>query len=241
LLKRRMEGDAPFTPHRTESTSPAELFQAIRSTIRELQQRQTACYEQQVRPALAESGIELLDYADMTDQERRRMDAWFMQNVFPILTPLAVDTGHRFPFISNLSRNLGILLIEPERSEPLFARVKIPSVLPQWIRVPGADEQDTQPAGASAAMKGGRFISLRELIQNNLDDLFPHLRLAEVTAFRVTRSAAVDIEDDEDVNLIELVEEQLKKRRFARTVRIETGPNPSQTILEPLLEELRVT
>jgi polyphosphate kinase len=256
LLKRRMAGEVPFALHRTETTAPADLFHAIRRTMRQLQQQQTACYEQSVRPALAENGIELLDYADLTAAERRRIDAWFMRNVFPILTPLAVDTGHRFPFISNLSRNLGILLVEDgleAGAEPLFARVKVPNTLPQWIRIPG--ENEPEPAtgsgaaaagavgvgGPSAAMKDGRFVSLRELIQNNLDDLFPRLRLAEIVAFRVTRSAAVDIEDDEDVNLLELVEEQLKKRRFARTVRIETGPNPSPAILEPLLEELRVT
>lgn len=255
LLKRRMAGEVPFALHRTETTAPADLFHAIRRTMRQLQQQQTACYEQSVRPALAENGIELLDYADLTAAERRQIDAWFMRNVFPILTPLAVDTGHRFPFISNLSRNLGILLVEDgldAGAEPLFARVKVPNTLPQWIRIPS--ENEPPPAagaagagmgvgggGPTAAMKEGRFVSLRELIQNNLDDLFPRLRLAEIVAFRVTRSAAVDIEDDEDVNLLELVEEQLKKRRFARTVRIETGPNPSPAILEPLLEELRVT
>ncbi len=235
------------------------LLAAMRGTIRDLQQRQFVCYEDSIRPALAQEGIELLDYTSLVPEERRWLRTWYRKNVFPVLTPLAVDPGHRFPFISNLSRNLGVLLSEPGRrdDEPLFARVKVPSVLPQWVRLPDHPDGSSRvasPAPAAAGSAGahgrvvgvtqGRFVSIRDIIQNNLDDLFPGMNLVEITPFRVTRDSEqvseAEADDDAD-NLLELVEQQLKQRRFAHPVRVEIGPSASPKIVGHLVQELGLT
>ncbi|MCC6321278.1 MAG: polyphosphate kinase 1 [Phycisphaerales bacterium] len=224
------------------------LLSAMRRTIRELQLRQYACYEESIRPALSREGIELVDYQNLTQEERRWIRKWYRKNVFPVLTPLAVDSGHRFPFISNLSRNLGILMTEPGAGSgsELFARVKVPNVLPQWVRLPAAPEEfvSVPPLGsgkvAPTVVGGrGRFVGTRDIIQNNLDDLFPGMNLVEVVPFRVTRDSeqAFETGDDAD-NLLEMVEQQLKQRRFAHPVRLETGPSPSPKIIGDLVQEL---
>ncbi|MFN7021204.1 MAG: polyphosphate kinase 1 [Phycisphaerales bacterium] len=236
-------------PDQDGLSAPA-LLSAMRRTIRELQMRQYACYEESIRPALAREGIELVDYQHLTQEERRWIRRWYRKNVFPVLTPLAVDSGHRFPFISNLSRNLGILLSEPGAragsAESLFARVKVPSVLPQWVRLPSSPEEfatvsalEPTKSSSAAPVGRGRFAGIRDIIQNNLDDLFPGMNLVEVVPFRVTRDSeqAFETEDDAE-NLLEQVEEQLKQRRFAHPVRLETGPSPSPKIVGHLVEEL---
>ncbi|MGE3108442.1 MAG: polyphosphate kinase 1 [Phycisphaerales bacterium] len=219
------------------------LLSAMRATTRELQARQREIYENDVKPALRRQGIEILEYADLTEGEREWVEGWHRANVFPVLTPLSVDPGHRFPFISNLSRNFGVLLSEPGRFEPLFARVKVPSVLPQWVMLP-----ESLPAGVGAPAPAGkgRFLSLRDVIKHNLDDLFPGMQITEVVAFRVTRDAEPeadeqDDDDDDDADtLIEQVEEQLRRRRFANTVRLEIGPGASETMRGHLSEQLEL-
>lgn len=220
------------------------LLGAMRSTTRDLQARQTEIYENEVKPALRKDGIDIVDYPDLSDEERTWVDCWHRANVFPVLTPLSVDPGHRFPFISNLSRNFGVLLAEPGRFEPLFARVKVPSVLPQWITIP-----NTLPAATIAPpLTGkGRFINLRDVIRYNLDDLFPGMQITEVVPFRVTRDAEPEVDepddedDDNDDTLLEQVEEQLRRRRFANTVRLEIGPGASPEMLGHLSEQLELT
>lgn len=244
-------------PDQDGLSAPA-LLAAMRQTIRELQMQQYQCYEESIKPALAQVGIYLLEYDQLSQEERRWLRAWYRKNVFPVLTPLAVDPGHRFPFISNLSRNLGVLLAEPgngsaNKTEPLFARVKVPSVLPQWVRLPETSEELGRPpsplepvsgaghAGARplATLLGGRFVTIRDLIQNNLDDLFPGMQLLEVVPFRVTRDSEQEFETGDDAeNLLEMVEQQLKRRRFAHPVRLETGPSPSPKIVGHLAQEL---
>ncbi|MBC7771719.1 MAG: hypothetical protein H7210_04420, partial [Pyrinomonadaceae bacterium] len=218
------------------------LLSALRKTIRELQTFQTTIFETEVKPALAREEIALVDYAELSEPERKWANNWHRHNVFPVLTPLSVDPGHRFPFISNLSRNFGVLLAEPGRFEPLFARVKVPSVLSQWIQIPpiAALEQSGVDASNSGIVPAGRgkFVNLRDIIRHNLDDLFPGMQIVEVVAFRVTRDSETEAGDDDADNLLELVEAQLRRRRFADTVRLEIGPNPSSTVLSHLADEL---
>lgn len=219
---------------------PAELLAALRSTIRDLQQQQAECFDFSVRPALAAEGIHLLDHPALPPEDRRWVRQWFRKYAFPILTPLAVDPGHRFPFISNLSRNFGVLLTEPGGSgdEPLFARLKIPNVVAQWVRLP----DDLGPGtGATPARLGkGRFVALNDIIAANLDDLFPGMQLVEIVPFRVTRDSENpgETSDDDADNLLEMVEAQLKQRRFAQPVRLEVGPSPSPKIIAHLADEL---
>ncbi len=258
-----------------DGLEPVHLLSAMRATIRELQHQQNECYQTSIRPALADAGIELLEYDALTPDERRWLRAWFRTDLFPVLTPLAVDPGHRFPFISNLSRNLGVLLqdsVKPtgdtDAAEPLFARVKIPTVVPQWVRLPdhpaaalegaSADSTPTDGGGpigggpvsgagprrlpSPRRLSSGRYVNVAEVINANLADLFPGMKMLEVVPFRVTRdseSAGEEMDQDAD-DLLELVEEQLRKRRFASPVRLETAPGPSPKMLWHLTNELEL-
>jgi polyphosphate kinase len=191
---------------------------------------QARAFTDDIRPALALHGIRLLDWADLTDAQRRDAGAFFRRNVFPVLTPLAVDPGHPFPFISNLSTSLGLFLSSPDSDERLFARVKVPEVLPRWVPLPA--EHDGR-AGAQG------FVRLQDVIRHNLDDLFPGMTVQEVMPFRVTRNAQVEADEDEPAEtLIELVEEELRQRRFERAVRLEYGAPPSPAQLQLLARKL---
>lgn len=243
-LKHRM--NAGLTGPDQDGLSASLLLAALRANIRELQQRQAASFEQGVKPALLNEGIVVTAYEDLTKNEKRWIDAWFRINVFPILTPLSVDPGHRFPFISNLSRNFGVLLLDPGKDEPVFARVKVPSVLPQWIHVPAKAE--TAGAGETATLSDirkpesgrGRFVNLRDIIRENLGDLFPGLQILEIAAFRVTRDSEAEPGHDDADNLLELVEAQLKRRRFAHAVRLEIAPDCSPRMMRHLVDELEL-
>jgi polyphosphate kinase len=222
LLKRQVEaGIDAKTP---DGRTPAEALAALRAMVIEMQQVQANCLTSDILPALAKEGIRLVDYADLSAEQRAHLDNWFMENVYPVLTPLAVDSGHRFPFISNLSESLGIVLSQPETSERVFARVKIPDVIQRLVEA---------PAGPGETL----FVPLQAIMKNNLDDLFPGLKVEEAVAFRVTRNAALEREDDPDDLLIS-VEEELKHRKFANAVRLETAETPSTTLADFLLRSL---
>ena len=226
-----------------DGLAPGVLLSALRGTIRDLQRQQSECYERSIRPALAEQGIEIVDYGQLAPEDKRWLRLWFRKNAFPVLTPLAVDPGHRFPFISNLSRNFGLLLREPgSTGEPLFARLKIPTVIPQHVRVP--EDPSVSPDSAQGRGLGskGRYVGIADVIQANLDDLFPGMQLVEVVPFRVTRDSesASEVDDQDADNLLEMVEAQLKKRRFAEPVRLECGPQPSRVMVHHLADELHL-
>lgn len=269
LLARRIE--LGRTEPDQDGVPATTLLNALRHTIRELQLQQQECYEQHVRPALEREGIELVDYARLSADEKRWLRRWFRKNVFPTLTPLAVDPGHRFPFISNQSRNLGVLLAEPELGtesrpasaahsaghasplrrrgqkpgEPLFARVKVPDMLTQWVRLPEDFSDPGSPAGATrhtGSAGRGRFVNLRDIITENLDDLFPGMHIVEIVPFRVLRDSetgAAETGGEGDL-LIERVEDELRLRRFAALVRMEIGANPSPRVLGHLAQELKI-
>src|SRR3954453_23114866 len=135
---------------------PAEQLKLIRGVVTELLQLQAECFRSQIRPALRENGIELLAWHELTPPERDEAEQYFRRNVFPILTPLAVYPGHPFPFISNLSVSLGVILQHPDHAENLFARIKVPEMLPRWIRLKQAD--------SSGGADRFRFVSLYDLI-----------------------------------------------------------------------------
>lgn len=246
LLKSRQIQHIPHSPNRPDEMPPNETRDACYRVIREMESQLSTCWDTDLLPQLAEQGITIGSYDQLSDTMRRSVDNWFSTKVFPILTPLAVDPGHRFPFISNLSENLG-LLVEPKApkgsttpDEPRFARVKIPNVLPHYIRVDSLDDQsssESTPSSQSPAL----YIPLDEIVINNLDDLFPGMRIVEILPFRLIRSAAVELDDEDVEDLLEHVEEELRMRRFADAVCIHTPPNPSPKILEFLLSELNIT
>ncbi|MEX0875820.1 MAG: polyphosphate kinase 1 [Phycisphaerales bacterium] len=241
LLKSRHRQHIPHSPNRPDELPPLQTLNACYSMIRDMEVSLVRCLSEDLFPALKEQGIELLNYDGLGEDDRKQVDDWFNAEVFPILTPLAVDPGHRFPFISNLSENLGILVEHPDGGdEPRFARVKVPSVLPNYIRIDTLSAREGRIPEPTAEAPA-RFVPLHQIIVNNLDDLFPGMRITEILPFRLTRSAAVELDDEDVEDLLEHVEEELRMRRFASAVRIQTPPNPSPRILDFLLTELKLS
>ena len=226
LLRLRLAGrdGAEKTTH--EGMTLGRLRHEIRKQVVTLQTRQAECWSASILPALDDAGIRVRRYDDLSEAGRGVIDEWFEANVFPILTPLAVDPSHRFPFISNLSENFGLLVASPGSSRQAFARVKIPGVVPRFV--PLCDGSDDR----------FEFLALDDLIANNLDRLFPGLETHEITPFRVTRSAALDDEDEDVDNVMDRVEDELRKRRFADAVRLETPPDASDGVLEFVVNRL---
>jgi polyphosphate kinase len=166
----------------------------------------------------------MLRWEQLTESRRAEAEAWFRSNLFPILTPLAVDPGHRFPFISNMSVSLGVMLRRPGESEQLFARVKVPDIPTRLYRFGGTSE----------------FIPVQEIVEHNLDDLFPGMEILKVLPFRVTRNAEIERDSEDTEDLLEATQHLLKERRFARVVRLEIASGANPRILKFLMEELQV-
>ncbi len=210
-------------------------LEQIRNALLPMIAAQADIYQRAIRPELAQHGIHLLSWPDLTDFQRDAAYRYFRKNVFPVLTPLAVDPGHPFPFLSNLSTSLGVLLRAPDGDESLFARVKVPDVLPQWVALP--DERENGKPGTRQC-----FVRLLDLVRDNLADLFPGMTVLEVLPFRVTRNVEVEPEDDDPEDLAEMVEEELRQRRFEKVVRLECCPSSGgETQIPLLLRKLGLT
>lgn len=186
-----------------------EEFEVIRKKIMELNQKLVQTYLGPVKEELARNNIILLNWSDLSKEELKSANSFFRDNLFPILTPLAVDLSHPFPFISNLSTSLGVCLKKPGDEEKLFARIKIPKMIPQWILLYDNKE-----------FKNFRFVSIIEIIKNNLVLLFPGMEIIATMIFRITRNADWDPED-ENSDLIKQIEDAIKDRKFAECIRLE--------------------
>jgi polyphosphate kinase len=212
-----------------DGTNPGKVITAVRHVVNDLLGQHARCFHDALRPGLADVGIHLLRWEQLNDGDKQQATAYFRENAFPILTPLAVDPGHPFPFISNLSESIGVILHHPDRGENLFARIKVPESLPRWLQLNANPAEPTQC----------RFISVFDLIRNHLTDLFPGMLVVDVMPFRVTRSSEPELEEDDEVeDLRQLVAEELRQRRFARVVRLEHGPQPNAWMVQILAEEL---
>jgi polyphosphate kinase len=211
-----------------DGKTAGQQLSAIRAAVLPMLADQARVYREEIRPALRTHGVHLLDWQELTEDERKFADEYFRRDLFPVLTPLAVDPGHPFPFISNLSESLGIVLRHPEEGERLFARVKIPANLPSWIRLGG-------PTDGSY-----RYARLQDIMINNLPALFPDMEVLGVMPFRVTRNGDVERDEEDAEDLLEMMEEELRARRFASVVRLEHGPNPDAWLLRFLLDELEL-
>ncbi|HUS39222.1 MAG TPA: polyphosphate kinase 1, partial [Pirellulales bacterium] len=214
---------------RSADTEPiARRLLDIRAAIVPMLDQRAMCYRQQLHPQLAEHGIHLLGWNDLTEEEKRVANDHFLAAVFPILTPQAVDPSHPFPFMSNLSVSLAVALVNPDTSEKLFARVKVPKLLSQWLEV----VQDKSNSDR-------RFISLRDIILNNLSMLFPGMTISNVMTLRVTRNAEIDYDEDDEVHdLLESVSEELRQRRMQDVVRLEHGPIDDRWLLDTVVKKL---
>ncbi len=210
-----------------DGRTPGEVLIAIRNVLNNMLQQQAECFTKVIRPALYQQGVQLVEWEDLSQIEREAAHKFFDASVFPVLTPLAVDPGSPFPFISNLSTSIGVVLHHPD-GEEIFARIKVPEVLPKWFNI--------APPGDVY-----RFVSLHEIIRHNLQELFPDMTIIDVMLFRVTRNADIERDEEDAEDLRQLMEDELRQRKFASTVRLEHQPNPNPWIRQFLMEELNLT
>ena len=226
LLGRQSAAGMPS--RRPDGLSPRQQVQAIRPKVLAMTARRDKAWHEAILPLLATRGVYLHPYDQLTPAQRKWAESYFRNKVFPILTPLSVDPGHPFPFISNLSTSLGITL-RHGKEEDLFARVKIPEVLPELISLNGAGDGEHH------------YLTLVDLIRHNLDDLFPGMTVVNVMPFRVTRNADVEQDPEAFEDLRELVEQELRQRKFQPVVRLEVPPGADPWMLRLLMQELELT
>jgi polyphosphate kinase len=234
-LRRQVSGGAGETP--PDAMTPSEQMLAICRELTDHLERYDACWKQDVLPGLQESGIHVLHYRDLAQRERESLRQYFVREIFPALTPLAIDPTHPFPHISNLSFNLAVVVNDSERGR-CFARVKLPDVFPRLVPVPAEEGTTPKEKGLGATSKIHRFIWLEQVVADNLDLLFPGLDIVASYPFRVTRDAEVTIEADEAPDLITAVEEQLDLREFSSAVRLELDETTPQDVAEILTRNL---
>ena len=207
-----------------DGLTPRAQLKGIRTAAAEQLEDASSLFEDELRPALAAEGISFVEPDDLDATSRAWVAELFSEQVFPVLTPLAVDPAHPFPYISDLSLNLAVF-VEHSRSGPSFARVKVPPILPRFLALP--DEH--------------RFITLESVIAWHLDDLFPGVKLLSHSTFRVTRDADLDIDDTETDDLLKHMELELRQRRFGGAVRLEAAPDLGSDALDMLTRELKLT
>jgi len=209
-----------------DGLTPAEQLRAIRPRIAGLIARQAEVFLGDIAPALGDAGIVLSDWDTLDDDDRDYLVDVFNRRIFPVLTPLAVDPGHPFPYISNLSLNLAVSVRDPGNGARRFARLKVPPLLPRFVVMPD----------------GERFVAVEQVIAAHLDALFPGMEVEEHDTFRVTRNADVTLEDDEEADdLLAAVELELRRRRFGRAVRLEVATTMAEETRELLLRELELS
>ncbi len=233
-LKRQIEKNVTETG--PDGMTPVEQMRAIRASVIRLFRNAHDCWTKELVPALESEGIHILNYADLTDEQRAVANSYFQEAVFPTLTPLAFDPGRPFPHISNLSLNLAILLRAGE-GEQHFARVKIPDTLPQLVPLSAPSKARSRSKTIS---KEHSFVWLEQLVTANLEALFPGMQIVEAHPFHVTRDAESEIQDLEAGDLLESVEEGVWQRRFADVVRVEIDEAMPAQVLDILTENLEL-
>src|SRR3954454_19885383 len=208
-----------------DGRTPSQVIDELRERILELNERQTRCSQDEVRPALAEHNICIVGMDEVGPDEREALNERFRRQIFPVLTPLAVGLGRPFPYISNLSLSLGVLVRDPVSGLVSFARVKVPKeMLERFVAL------DDEPSA---------FVPLEELIAGNLHALFPGMEVVDHGVFRVTRDADFEISDEAD-DLLAAVEDELRRRRFGEVVRVEVAEGMSDALRDALTEALEV-
>jgi polyphosphate kinase len=238
-LKRRIAAGLAVTS--ASGLSPREVLTAISERAHELTARHARVFSEKVQPALAAEGITLSHWQDLDEKEQERLHKFFRKQIFPVLTPLAVDPAHPFPYISGLSLNLAVVVANPATGKEHFARVKVPPLLPRFITVdkqgkprrPGTKKADPHRGPIS-------FVPLEEIIAQHLDQLFPGMEVRESHTFRVTRNEDVDVEEDDAENLLQAMEKELLRRRFGPPVRLEVAEGISPRIRDLIVRELGV-
>jgi polyphosphate kinase len=207
-----------------DGLTPRQQIATIDAVVRPLIAQHRRAFNREILPALRQHGLEILPWSELRPSERRHFTEFFERQLFPALTPLALDPAHPFPFISNLSLSLAVSVKVPGESTHRFARVKVPHILPRWLQVPLTQ----------------RHVPLEEVIAHNLDRLFPGLEIVESHPFRVTRNADVQRNEEEADDLLEAIQEELRERRFAFPVRLEVAAGMPAWMRSLLVEELEI-
>jgi len=221
-LKRRLEAGVAVPT--ASGRMPREVLSAIWSEAADLMQRHGRLFRDTVLPALSESTIALLRWDDLDTDEQKSMQELFTDRIYPVLTPLAVDPAHPFPYISGLSLNLAVTIRNPDTSEEHFARVKVPPIFPRFV-----------------TLGDHRFVPLEDVIAAHLDQLFPGMEVLQHHTFRVTRNEDLEVEEDDAENLLKALERELQRRRFGSPVRLEVEESMDEHVLELLVSELDVS
>ena len=212
-LMRRIK--AGITPVRASGLDAHQVLAQVTSRAKELTARQAALFQEDIRPALAEHNVKILGWDELNSDQQERLTRYFRHQIYPVLTPLAVDPSHPFPYISGLSLNLAVILRNPRSGKEHFARIKVPDSLPRLVQVPGR-ELDAADKAAGCAV-----IPLEIVIGQHLDHLFPGMDILEHHLFRVTRNEDLEVEEDDAENLLKAMEKELERRRFGDCVRLE--------------------
>jgi polyphosphate kinase len=208
-----------------DGRTPAQQLREIRARVDQLVERQTRLWRDDLMPGLAEAGIRMVDAAQLPKKDAEHLARYFRSRIFPVLTPLAVDPGHPFPYISHFSLNLAVIVRDPLRRDERFARLKVPPLLPRFVPL----------------VDGERFVPVEQVIATHLQSLFPGMVIVSHTPFRVTRDNDLDVRDSEADDLLATIQtELLRQRRRARAVRLEINPEMSDQVRELLVRELEL-
>jgi polyphosphate kinase len=203
-----------------------ELMKQVSIRTNELMERQSRVYHEEIEPLLKNEGIEFVHWDQLNDTERGYITKLFQDRIFPVLTPLAVDPSHPFPYISGLSLNLAVIVKNPTSHEEFFARVKVPEILPRFI--------------ATAKTGSTRFLPLEDLIAIHLQELFPGMVIQDHYTFRITRNQDIDLDEEESEDILTSIEQELARRRFGPPVRLEIENGVDEKLVEKLAEEIKI-
>jgi polyphosphate kinase len=219
-----------------DGMTPTDQLARIREAVLRMEARQSRCLLSDLLPKLAAAGISILTWSDLSEPQREVASEYFRRNVLPVLTPLAVDPGHPFPFLSNLSINLAVEVRNPDSGEVKFARVKVPAALPRLVPL-----REILEGKKKVRPEKAEFLLLESLIQANLAELFPGLEIVSSHLFRVTRDADIEIQEDEASDLLATIEQEVRRRRFGAVVRLEVAPRTPKRVRKLLLRQLEIT
>ncbi|WP_277454131.1 RNA degradosome polyphosphate kinase [Janibacter sp. DB-40] len=232
-LKRRIA--TGIAVRSTSGLEPREVLEQVARIAHDLTAMQTRIFEESVRPALEDEGISIVRWDAIEQSEKDRLEEMFLNQIYPVLTPLAVDPAHPFPYISGLSLNLAVILINPKTDKEHFARIKMPPSLPRFLQVRRAS------ATVTSDLFEARFVPLEDVIAAHLDRLFPGMEVHEHYSFRVTRNEDLEVEEDDAENLLAALEKELTRRRFGPPVRLEVEHDLDDHVMELLSREIGVT
>uniref|UniRef100_Q3ATH1 Polyphosphate kinase n=1 Tax=Chlorobium chlorochromatii (strain CaD3) TaxID=340177 RepID=Q3ATH1_CHLCH len=225
--------EAHITDRTIDGHTPAEQLAAIRAIVQEQLALRHNCFTNDLLPALKAEGIEFVRVSDLTAAEQHRVSLYFRKEIYPLLTPLAFDTGHPFPFMSNQSLNLAIELEDEEKNQLKFARVKVPALLPRILHV-------EQMTGSHRISSTTRLVWIEDVVASNLAQLFPEMRIVQAHLFRLIRNADIEIEEDEAGDLLKTIEEGIRSRRYGNVVRLDIAPTMPQAMQELLINNLGI-